>query len=49
MKTVTLKTLLKQIEDGKVEASYDVPMNGGYVEVFNLITRKRETIKVITK
>jgi hypothetical protein len=45
MKTLKFKTLLRQIQAGKIECVTDLKI--GYVEIFNLSSRKRIFVEVI--
>jgi len=45
MKTLKFNKVLKQIREGKIECVTDFKI--GYVEIYNLNTRKRTFIKVI--
>jgi hypothetical protein len=45
MKTLKFKTALKQIQQGKIECVTDLKI--GYVEIFNLSSRKRNFIEIV--
>ena len=45
MKTVKFETLKKQIREGRIECVTDLKI--GYVEIYNMNSRKRMTIEVI--
>jgi hypothetical protein len=45
MKTLKFNKVLKQIREGKIECVTDFKI--GYVEIYNLNTRKRTFIEVI--
>lgn len=45
MKTVKFQTVKKQIQEGRIECVTDLRI--GFVEVLNLVSRKRMFIKVV--
>jgi hypothetical protein len=45
MKTLKFNTALKQIKEGRIECITDLKI--GYVEIYNMTSRKRITIEII--
>lgn len=45
MKTLKFNKALKQIKEGRIECITDLKI--GYVEIYDMISRKRKTIEII--